>query len=330
MDVNFCDICNRVFANKYNLKNHKDKAKCNTTSENNTKNQIILQNDVKKCKKMLKDETQCKYCKKNFATIYTLERHYKSCLEMNNVEMLRKIIDEQKIKILEYENIIKNNHQNYKILETKLTTTESFYNELKQNYQELFEKYSHTKVQNTTNNNNNTYNNSNNSTSNQLNYRQIVSKLDPICHEDISNSMKNLTSDFIDDGLHGFARFMCIFPCNKKFITTDASRNVIAYRTKIEEFIRDPECLNLINITLKNNSETVLKKTEERRDYYRILMENNLELDGNSEYFEMYSNKRENINQLKNVTEAAVNENPNNNIKTISNILSNHGMQNLK
>jgi hypothetical protein len=132
--------------------------------------------------------------------------------------------------------------------------------------------------------------------------------------------MPLFTNEYLDDGIMGFARFLCEHSCNNKIITSDKSRNTIAYRTKFNDFIKDPECINLINKTLQDNSEIILKKSEERREYYREL------LDVDDE-FETYCKRGAKIQELKKLTQSSLSEKPDDNIKKISNILCNHGVK---
>jgi len=170
-------------------------------------------------------------------------------------------------------------------------------------------------IGNTTITNNYTSNNSNTST-NHITLKQIVSKLEPICQDEIKNSMPLFTNEYVDDGIRGFARFLCDYSCNNKIITSDNSRHTIAYRTKFDDFIRDPGCLNLINNTLKNNSEEIIQRTDDRRRYYT-----------NHEEYNTFSKRISRIIELRRLTEAAVKEKPDDNIKSISNLLCEHGLR---
>jgi hypothetical protein len=156
----------------------------------------------------------------------------------------------------------------------------------------------------------------NNLSNNHITLKQIVSKLEPICQDEIKNSMPLFTNEYVDDGIRGFARFLCDYSCNNKIITSDNSRHTIAYRTKFDDFIRDPECLNLINNTLKNNSEEIIQRTDDRRRYYT-----------NHEEYNTFSKRISRIIELRRLTEAAVKEKPDDNIKSISNLLCEHGLR---
>jgi hypothetical protein len=256
---------------------------------------------------------KCKYCSKELANKYTLDRHYLTCKMFNSVETQIKINQEQKQEIME--------------LIMQKTILENNYSILKQSYEDLKETYKILqddliKNPKIINNNNNTYCNTTN-----LTIKQMVSKLEPITQENIKESMKLLDEEYIDAGIQGFAKFLCEHSCNKKFITTDASRNTIAYRTNYDDFIRDPECLLLINSVLRNNGEEIIFKAKERRDYFRKLMDFLLEEDNLSPFqSEKYTNIRLKIHELIKITESAMADIPDDNIKKIANVLSAHGI----
>jgi hypothetical protein len=250
-----------------------------------------LQKHVKICKIKIENEKQttCIGCEKTFNSIFTLNTHYKKCvykklidleLENNNLKSLCETIKEEKIKLE---------------IELKLRSDLPVGTTITNNY--------------TSNNNSNTSNN-------HITLRQIVSKLEPICQDEIKSSMSLYTNEYVDDGIKGFARFLCDHSCNNKIITSDNSRHTIAYRTKFDDFIRDPECLNLINNTLKNNSEEIIQRADERRRYYT-----------NHEEYNTFSKRIGRIIELRKLTEAAVKEKPDDNIKAISNLLCEHGLK---
>ena len=250
-----------------------------------------LQKHVKICKIKIENEKQttCIGCEKTFNSIFTLNTHYKKCvykklidleLENNNLKSLCETIKEEKIKLE---------------IELKLRSDLPVGTTITNNY--------------TSNNNSNTSNN-------HITLRQIVSKLEPICQDEIKSSMSLYTNEYVDDGIKGFARFLCDHSCNNRIITSDNSRHTIAYRTKFDDFIRDPECINLINNTLKNNSDEIIQRADERRRYYT-----------NHEEYNTFSKRIGRIIELRKLTEAAVKEKPDDNIKAISNLLCEHGLK---
>jgi hypothetical protein len=204
------------------------------------------------------------------------------------------------------------------ILENEKIALETSRNQFREQYNALLEKCTQAKNINKTV----VYNNNSTNTNNNITLKQVVSTLEPISHDDIKDSMVHFTNKYIDDGVKGFAKFMVDFVCNNKIVTSDHSRNTIAYRTTYENFIRDPECINIINRTLKQNSNYIINVLDERKEHYRKLM------DENSDDFDTHLIKAAKIHELKRITEASKSENADVNIKDISNILCNHGAKN--
>jgi hypothetical protein len=262
-----------------------------------------------------------KICKqKIYASNTTLEKENAELTsKMKNILMKNTMLKKQIKNLSEFENKVKELQCEITLLKSTIHELEmknreyeiehKYINESKEEYKELLGKV------------NTTINNSYSNTSN-ITLKQIVSKLEPISYDDIKNSMSQLTNEYIDEGIKGFAKFLCDHGCNNKIITTDSSRSTIAYRTAYDDFIRDPECLNLINNTLQKNSDEIIKKTNERKDYYRSLMDTNIDT---QEYISI-SNRASKIFELKKLTESSIRENPDENIKKISNILVNHGL----
>lgn len=285
-----CSFCNQSYSTVYYLKKHSEKCKDKTNYENTFK---------------------CIYCNKVYFSTYTLQSHYNVCKNkcVSNLETKLKEKDEL-IKSIETENKqLKNTIIELELKAKEYEIEQKYFNEFKENYKELLGKV------NTTINNTYTQNSNNNIT-----MKQVVSNLEPISYDDIKNSMPLFTNEYIDDGLVGFARFLCEHSCNNKIITSDKSRNTIVYRTKFNDFIKDPECLNLINKTLQDNSEEIIRKTNERKEYYRELMDMDDE-------FDTYLKRGTRIHELKRLTESSLSEKPDENIKMIANVLCKHGVK---
>jgi len=289
-----CIHCKKSYSSIYYLRIHE--VKC--------KSQQIIENS----------ENKCEFCNKNFYSIYNLKTHIEKCkskiiktqetLYLNNQKKL-----EEKVKSLETENLhLKNIISKYEMKAKEYEIEKKYMEEFKENFKENYKE-----MLNRVNNTTITYNSN-------ITLKQVVSKLEPISYEDIKNSMSLFSNEYIDDGIVGFARFLCEHSCNNKIVTSDKSRNTIAYRTKFNDFIKDPECIILINNTLRDNSEEIIKKAEERRDYYRDLMDIDDE-------FGTYLKRGTKIQELKKLTESSMSEKSDDNIKKISNILCNHGVK---
>jgi hypothetical protein len=257
----------------------------------------------------------CIYCKKVFSSSYVVNRHANTCKEL-----LRQKVDEltkEKEKILEEKDneikILKKEIERLKTenvigqLKTENTILKKTVQDRQNNYDKLLDKFDRP-----VNNNIITYN--------KTTVKQIVSKLEPICFNKIKESMPLFTNEYIDEGIKGFAQFLCDHSLNNKFITTDHSRNIIAYRTDFYDFIRDPECLTLINKTLKENHEEVIRKSLERMEHYREMM------DSEDEEYAYCSETAMRVYELKKFAEASVNQKADENIKAIANIFCKHGL----
>lgn len=289
-----CIHCKKSYSSIYYLRIHEGKCK----------SQQIIENV----------ENKCEFCNKNFYSIYNLKTHIEKCKSkiiktqekfyLNNQKHL-----EEKVKSLETENLhLKNIISQYEIKAKEYEIEKKYMEEFKENFKENYKE-----MLNRVNNTTITYNSN-------ITLKQVVSKLEPISYEDIKNSMSLFSNEYIDDGIVGFARFLCEHSCNNKIVTSDKSRNTIAYRTKFNDFIKDPECIILINNTLRDNNEEIIKKSEERRDYYRDLMDIDDE-------FGTYLKRGAKIQELKKLTESSMSEKSDDNIKKISNILCNHGVK---
>lgn len=317
-----CDTCKKLFANKTTLKNHSKICKVHDSSneehicdycKKGYKSFYYLKVHMEKCKDLFEYKNNdvveihsCQYCNKDFQTVYTLNYHMKNCnSKITNLCDTCNSIKRNDCTVCKDKYINELLHK-ITVLETEKTALETSRNDLREQYNILLEKISKP--------NNIVYNST---TNNKITLKQVVSKLEPISY-DLSGSLVHFTEKFIDEGIKGFAKFMVEYVCNDKIVTSDFSRNTIAYRTNFENFIRDPECISLINNTLKKNSIEIISKVEERKKHYRDLM------DANVDNFEDCFIKATNIHELKKLTLAS---NTDMNIKDISNLLCEHGVK---
>ena len=297
MDTNQCEFCRNTYCNPYTLQRHLKICKEKTT---------FLYNKLQKEKDDLtKDITKLQNEKNELASIAKSLETDKSLLFSTIQQQNEKII------FLEEEQTnLKNHIHELQLKNKEYEIAQKYINESKNEYKEMIGKVSTTI---------NSYSNQT-SSNNNITLKQIVSKLEPISYDDIKKSMTLFTNDYIDDGIIGFARFLCDHSCNNKIITSDKSRNTIAYRTKFNDFIKDPECLYLINKTLQDNSDEIIRKTEERREYYKELFDVDDE-------FETYVKRGSRIQELKRLTQSSLSEKPDDNIKKIAQVLTNHGVK---
>jgi hypothetical protein len=308
--MSICSLCNKSFKTEISLCKHIEKCKSNS-------------------------HHSCEFCSKVYSTIYNLNKHKNKCkVKLQNdykiLEEKYKAVNEKtsKLECIEkmYEQIElktkKLEEENTELkktifkLQVEYDVEKKYINEYKENYKENYKELL-SKVNSTTHINN--INNANNN--NNITLKQVVSKLEPISYEEIKDSMTLFTNEYVDDGILGFARFLCDHSCNNKIITTDKSRNTIAYRTKLNDFIKDPECLILINKTLQDNSDEIIRKSVNRIEYYKELLDTDDE-------FDTYFKRGSKILDLKKLTESSLKEKPDENIKKISNHLCTHGVRN--
>jgi len=244
----------------------------------------------------MSEKNICSYCSKIFSKSSNCNRHILICKYKSVQDKLNKDIVN---KLQEY----KDENERLKLENERLKGQIEILNKCVDNWK---------------NNSYNYYNNSNNNIS--ITIKQIVSNLDPIDFEEIKSSMKDFTNKYIDQGIVGFAKFLCDHGCNKKIITTDYSRNTIAYRTTLQKFIKDPACISLINTVLKMNNEEILDKVNKRREYYRNRIKDN---DEDEDAF----NARKRVTELKILAQDSINDESDMNIKKISQILRDYGVK---
>lgn len=204
-------------------------------------------------------DTLCEYCNKTFSTKGNCKAHKVKCKIKNKKELVSFSTENIDLKSL-----VNKKEEELKKKEEELLQKEEQINFLKSLLMSYSEK------PNIFNYNSN--NNSNNVINNNLNVKNLVSNLDPIDFEDIKDSMDNYSTKYIDKGLAGFAKFLCDYPCKDKFITTDYTRNTIAYKTKDAKFMRDNEGSYLINRSIKENRDKIIEKTTDRLEKINVVI----------------------------------------------------------
>lgn len=152
---------------------------------------------------------------------------------------------------------------------------------------------------------------------NNINIKQIVSKLEPIDFKDMSKYMDKFTSRYIDQSLIGIAKFICEHPYKGKFITTDHSRNTIAYRTKDINFIRDPDAFYLLKKTLEENKEDIIDKAKVRL----CTINKKIKEDEGDEYVDIKKGISYSIDVAENILAMSID-------KDVSDVIKFHGIEN--
>jgi len=189
---------------------------------------------------------KCIYCEKVFSTKQNTVVHMKKCYSKNLFDENKKLKEELEkiksdlVKKDEIINILKSTKEPNQI-NTKITTNNN----------------------NQTNNQNiNIFHSSNQS------FKDFIENLKPINIEEIKEHFEtNLSNKYIDKGVAGVAEFLCDFPCNNKFITTDYARKIIMFKS-FNKLINDPKASFLLNTAIQQNADTIIDKAEDRYQYF--------------------------------------------------------------
>jgi len=220
----------------------------------------------------------CEFCKRIFSSKSNCTKHKHICKIKKNKELSDTIVLKDIIKQKD-EELSKN------------------YTEIKQKDEQI--KFLKSMIESLSNKPTNiSYNNCNN-VNNNLTIKQMVSKLDPINFKDVRDHMDNFTSSYQDQGTQGFAKFLCDHPFKDKFITTDFSRSIIAYKTNDHEFVRDPESAYLITRTLKENKDDIIDSSNVRLKF----INNKIKNAEDDEDVEKFCSKKMNIKKLLDTTQ---------------------------
>lgn len=250
----------------------------------------------------------CEFCNKIFSTNGNCKKHknickYKKTHDINNIEnkTLTDIIKEKDNEIKKKEEQLLRKDQEIILLKSMLETY--------------------------TNKPNIVYNNSNNTVNNNLTIKKMVSKLDPINFEEVKEYMGNYSNNYKDEGSPGFAKFLCEHPFKDKFITSDGSRNTIAYKTKEHSFIRDKDPSYLLNKSIKENSNEIIENAYNRLDIINSKIKNSADDDERDKYI----SKKSSISKLINIAENITDDSSNITIdKESSNVFRNSGINTYK
>ena len=246
-----------------------------------------------------KTDCICKFCNKSFSRKDSFNRHEKTCKS----KMLFKIEEKDGlIKKMENELIEKNEEIEKKNKEIEKKNEEII------DKDEQIEFLKSLLVSNKTNNI---------TITNNINIKQIVSKLEPIDFKDMSKYMDKFTSKYIDESLIGIAKFICEHPYKGKFVTTDHSRNTIAYRTKDINFIRDPDAFYLLKKTLEENKEDIIDKAKVRL----CTINKKIKEDEGDQYVDIKKGISYSIDVAENILAMSID-------KDVSDVIKFHGIEN--
>ena len=180
----------------------------------------------------------CQFCNKTLSSSSNLIRHKKTCVTKKYQEELLLLRKEFETKLEEKDKQLQDKDEQIAFLKTLLES-----------------KYTNLSKESKTINNNN-----NNITINNITTKDMAEFLEPIHFEEIKSAIQDLNYKHIRKGMKGIAEFLCENALSGKIITTDSSRDIIAYNTTQKKLIRDPKASFLLNKTLQDNSEILLDK----------------------------------------------------------------------
>jgi hypothetical protein len=250
-------------------------------------------------------DNTCSFCNKTFSTKSNCTKHQKICKLKNNIEVesMESLKDELKKK-----------EEEIKKKEDQLKQKDEHIEFLKS----IIETYANKPT--ITYNNSNNNNSINTTTNNNLTIKQIVSNLDPIDFQDIKEYMDSYNNNYIDEGAKGFAKFLCDYPFKDKFVTSDFSRNTIAYKTRDVDFIRDPDSSYIINRSIKENKDEIIEKSENRLDSINKKIKTFSEGNEFDDYIVKKSDIKKHINIAENISTEKLSD------KEVSNVFRNKGI----
>jgi hypothetical protein len=240
----------------------------------------------------------CEFCNKYFSTKGNCKAHKEICKIKKNKDL------EDAVSL---KNIIKEKDQELKEKNQELKEKEEQIIFLKS----MLDKYSY----------NPTIINNNNTVNNNLTIKQLVSKLDPINFQDVKEHMENYSNNYKDQGTKGFAKFLCDHPFKDKFFTSDFSRNTIVYKTKEQNFIRDPDSSYLINRSINDNKRDILQKAIDRLNFINTKLKKSEDEDEFDEYVIKKSKLKKLISIIEDISSSRIIED-----KDVSNVFRNNGI----
>ena len=144
--------------------------------------------------------------------------------------------------------------------------------------------------------------------------KEIFESLGIIDFNTVSEDIdKAKPKDLCDKGLESFAQFICDGPCKNKFITTDNGRKIIAWKNNQGIIINDPKAQLLQSTIIKQNAETIIDKTNERKQYYKSSIEQSNRFEQEPLKEDKDGVKRTNnfIKTIENIKKGAVVDDPN-------------------
>jgi hypothetical protein len=190
----------------------------------------------------------CEYCEKEFSRSDSCLRHKKTCMKKKHQGELLLQKQELEKKCEDSSTLLKQLEEKDKQLQEKDEQIAFLKTIIGSNVGKQ-------KQGKTINNNIN-----NNIIINNITTKDIAEFLEPIKFEEIKSALQDLNYKHIRKGMKGIAEYLCENALNGKIITTDSSRDILAYNTNQKKLIRDPKGSFLLNKTLRDNSDILLDK----------------------------------------------------------------------
>jgi hypothetical protein len=131
----------------------------------------------------------------------------------------------------------------------------------------------------------------------------------------------NYSNNYKDQGAKGFAKFLCDYPFKDKFFTSDFSRNTIVYKTKEQNFIRDPDSSYLINRSINDNKSDILQKAIDRLNFINTKLKKSEDDNEFDEYVIIKSKLQKLICIIEDISSSKIIED-----KDVSNVFRNNGI----
>lgn len=222
----------------------------------------------------------CQFCYKQFSNKGNVNKHEKICKKREN----------NKIDYIKLFTIIEEQKKENELLKERINMIEK-----------------NITIHKTQNNNNLIINTT-------QSIKEIFESLGIIDFNTVSEDIdKAKPKDLCDKGLESFAQFICDGPCKNKFITTDNGRKIIAWKNNQGIIINDPKAQLLQSTIIKQNAETIIDKTNERKQYYKSSIEQSNRFEQEPLKEDKDGVKRTNnfIKTIENIKKGAVVDDPN-------------------
>ena len=216
---------------------------------------------------MLKTNRICQFCNKQFSRSDVCTRHTKTCkIKPIKEELINQsqVQLEEKSKALEkIEKVLEEKDREIQSKDEQITFLKGIieYQLSKPNVNNYKTIINSTQK--------NTNKNSNNINIKNVHIKQVLEKMETVDYNEVTNHLHLFTEKYIDQGPKGYANFLCQHPYKEKFITTDNARNILSYKIKNKEVIRDPDGELLINNSLKKNADVIIEKLKDRKNYWK-------------------------------------------------------------